>query len=57
MRAPVYLPLESAPEYFPHAADVWIVGCQTPNAIRALAVKVNERLVITSPWQGLTCAP
>lgn len=54
-RSPVYLPLETAPEYFPHASDVFIVGCKSPDAIRALLVTVNDRFVITSPWNGLTC--
>jgi len=52
----VFLPLETAPKYFPHAATVFIVGCKTPNAIQALAIKVNDVFVTTSPWRGLTCA-
>jgi hypothetical protein len=53
--ASVYLPSAPAPEYFPHASTVFVIGCQSPNAIRALAVKVNDEFILTSPWNGLTC--
>lgn len=54
-RIPVFLPLKASPEYFPHASDVFIIGCESPNAIRALVVIVNGTPVSTSPWNGLTC--
>ena len=54
----VFIPMQEAPEYFPHASDVLIVGCTTKDGIQALAVKVNDRssFVTTSPWRGLTCS-
>ncbi len=54
-RVPVFLPLAFAPAYFPHAAEVFALGCQSSDAVRALMVKVNDRFLFASPWNGLTC--
>ncbi len=51
-----FLPLEDAPQYFPHTADVFVVGCRQGDFIRALLVKVNDQTLISSPWHGLTCS-
>lgn len=51
----VFLPLEEAPQYFPHAADVFVVGCRRQGYIRALLVKANGQTLKASPWNGLTC--
>jgi hypothetical protein len=44
----VILPLESAPAFFPHAADVWIVGTKDGETMRARIVRVemNGKTVI-----------
>ena len=39
----VILPLKSAPEYFPHASNVWIVGTMDGDALLARVVKVEEK--------------
>ena len=52
----VYIPTETVPEYFPHASNVFIVGCNTPNAVRALAIRVNDKFITTLPWRGLNCS-
>ncbi|MCC7117864.1 MAG: glycosyltransferase family 39 protein [Anaerolineales bacterium] len=52
----VFLPLQQAPEYFPHAADVFIIGCQQKNSARALLVNVNGRVISADPWPGLNCS-
>jgi hypothetical protein len=54
--ANVYMPIVAAPEYFPQASSVFIIGCNTPFAIRALVIKVNDIFVTTLPWHGLTCS-
>jgi hypothetical protein len=51
-----FIPLEDAPQYFPHAADVFIVGCEQGNFIRALILKVNGQPLFSSTWHGLTCS-
>ncbi len=38
----VILPLESAPAFFPHAADVMVVGAKDGEAIRARVVQVEK---------------
>lgn len=50
-----FIPLQAAPQYFPHASDVFIVGCKQDGLVRALIVKVNDRALVSSPWGGLTC--
>jgi 4-amino-4-deoxy-L-arabinose transferase-like glycosyltransferase len=56
-RGNVFIPVENAPKYFPHASDVFVAGCHTPaGAIRALVIKVNDTFITTSPWRGLTCS-
>lgn len=54
----VFIPLEKAPKYFPHASDVVIIGCRLDEGVRALAVRVNDQasFITASPWRGLTCA-
>ncbi|MCA2000311.1 MAG: glycosyltransferase family 39 protein [Chloroflexi bacterium] len=51
----VFLPLEEAPQSFPHAADVFVVGCRREGYVRALLVKANNQTLTASPWNGLTC--
>lgn len=53
----IYLPLQEAPLYFPHASDVFIVGCNQESSVRALFVKVNDDLLVSSPFRGLNCSP
>jgi len=55
----VFIPLDAPPAYFPHATDVFVVGCQEGSAIRALAIlpKGQDAAVTISPWAGLTCPP
>jgi hypothetical protein len=50
-----FLPLEEAPQSFPHAADVFVVGCRQAGFIRALLVKVNNQTLMSASWSGLTC--
>lgn len=50
-----FLPLETAPQSFPHAADAFVVGCRQGGFIRALLVKVDDQTLTASPWDGLTC--
>lgn len=50
-----FLPLEEAPQYFPHAADAFVVGCRQGDFIRALLVKANDQTLVSAPWDGLTC--
>jgi hypothetical protein len=52
----IFIPMQNVPQYFPHASDVFIVGCKQDDFIRALMIKVNEHVVISSPWNGLTCS-
>lgn len=56
--AQVFIQRETPPDYFPNAADVFIIGCRERAGIRALAVEVNDRspIVAKLPWQGLTCS-
>jgi hypothetical protein len=56
VRAFAFIPLQGAPQYFPHAADVFLVGCKQDDLIRALIVKVNDQALVSSPWGGLTCS-
>jgi hypothetical protein len=51
-----FIPLQDAPKYFPHASDVFVVGCKQGDFIKALIVKVDSRLLSYSPWNGLTCS-
>jgi hypothetical protein len=51
-----FIPVEEAPQYFPHAADVFVVGCRGDGFIRALLVKVNDQMLVSSTWHGLTCS-
>jgi hypothetical protein len=51
----VFLPLEETPQYFPHASDVFVVGCRQKGFVRALILKVNDQTLVSSPWPGLTC--
>jgi len=37
----VIFPLETSPEFFPHASDVWIIGSMDGNALRARIIKVE----------------
>jgi hypothetical protein len=58
-RAGVYIPLQSPPQYFPHASDVLVIGCKddSSNIIRSLIVVINDQSVInSSPWTGLSCS-
>ena len=52
----VFIPFEETPEYFPHASDVFVIGCVQENSIRALLIKVNDHMLTSSPWHGLTCS-
>jgi hypothetical protein len=52
----VYIPLQNAPHYFPHASDVFVVGCMQDGSVRALLIKVNEDLLTAFPFHGLTCS-
>jgi len=50
----VYIALQAAPVYFPHASDVFVVGCMQKGGVRALLIKVNDDLVVSSLFLGLT---
>jgi hypothetical protein len=52
----IFLPLEEAPSYFPHASDIFVIGCMQENSLRALLVKVNDEILVSSPWHGLNCS-
>lgn len=52
----IFLPVQDAPKYFPHASDVLVVGCRQADFIRALIIKVNEHVLTSSAWGGLTCS-
>ncbi len=52
----VFIPLEKAPKYFPHASELLVIGCVQKSSIRALLIKVNDHMLISSPWHGLTCS-
>ncbi|MBC7879005.1 MAG: glycosyltransferase family 39 protein [Anaerolineales bacterium] len=52
----IFLPVTETLLYFPHASDVFIIGCMQNSSVRALLVKVNDRIIIASPWRGLTCS-
>ena len=56
VRAFVFIPMQDAPQYFPHASDVFVVGCKQNDFIRALIIKVNNHVLTSSPWDGLTCS-
>jgi hypothetical protein len=53
----IYIPLTSSPNFFPHSADVIVVGCKTKTGgVQALLVKINDKdFVYKTPWLGLTC--
>jgi hypothetical protein len=55
-RAFTFIPLQGAPQYFPQAADVFVIGCKQGDFIRALIIKVNNHVLTSSPWNGLTCS-
>jgi hypothetical protein len=55
-RAFTFIPLQGAPQYFPQAADVFVIGCKQGDFIRALIIKVNDHVLTSSPWNGLTCS-
>lgn len=58
MQRRVYIPMNVPPEYFPHGAEVFVVGCQTNVGIRALLVIVDQNyFASTIPWNGLNCSP
>ena len=44
----VVFPLKTAPEFFPHASDVWIIGSMDGSVFRARVIKVemDDRMVI-----------
>ncbi len=54
----IYIPVETSPNFFPHSADVLVVGCKTKTGgIQALIVKINDKhFVYAAPWLGLSCA-
>ncbi len=52
----VYIPLDAAPDYFPHASDVFVLGCMRARGLQALLIKVNDAWLVASPFVGLTCA-
>jgi hypothetical protein len=52
----VFIPLEGIPQYFPHASDVLLVGCLQEESVRALIIKVDDRILTTYPWNGLSCS-
>lgn len=52
----IFLPVDDAPSSFPHASDVFVIGCIQENSLRALFVKVNDEIVVSSLWSGLTCS-
>jgi len=57
-RVGAYIPLQSPPQYFPHASDVLVIGCKNPrgNIIQSLVVVINNEYVVhSSPWKGLIC--
>lgn len=56
IQAFTFIPQEDAPQYFPHAADVFVVGCRQGDFIEALLVKVNDQPLVSSTWRGLTCS-
>ncbi len=51
-----FIPLQSAPQSFPHAADVLVVGCRQGSFLRALLIKIDDQILTSSPWGGLTCS-
>jgi hypothetical protein len=52
----VYIPLLDAPGYFPHASDVFIVGCMQGSSMRALLIGIDDHWLVASPFHGLTCS-
>jgi hypothetical protein len=52
----IFIPLQNAPQYFPHASDVFVVGCEKNDSIQALIIRVNGHVLTSSPWSGLTCS-
>lgn len=51
-----FFPLQEPPLYFPNASDVFVIGCMQENSLRALLIKVNDQIVTSTPWHGLTCS-
>jgi hypothetical protein len=52
----VFIPMQEPPQYFPHASDVFVIGCKQRNSLKALIIMVNDHIYNTSPWNGLTCS-
>jgi hypothetical protein len=52
----IFLPMQDPPQYFPHASDVFIIGCRQRNSIKALIIMVDGHTYNASPWGGLTCS-
>ncbi len=57
--AQIVLPIDDAPEYFPHASDAVVIGCRMGDYVEALAVIIqendNNHLIVRSPVIDLTC--
>ncbi|MDZ4160124.1 MAG: hypothetical protein U1B80_10090, partial [Anaerolineaceae bacterium] len=56
----VILPVDDAPDYFPNAADVVVVGCQQKHYFEAVAVIVQAkepRVYLRSSQLPITCLP
>ena len=51
-----FIPLERAPQYFPHASDVFVIGCEQDASLRVLIAQVDDQVLFSSPWAGLTCS-
>jgi hypothetical protein len=57
--AQVVLPLVNRISYFPHAQDVFVVGCQSGDFLDALAVILldddGNQIILRSPRDNFTC--
>ena len=54
----VVLPLDEPPDYFPHASDVLIIGCQREGFIEARIVAIygeEKSAILRSPLSMRTC--
>jgi hypothetical protein len=57
----VILPMEFAPEWFPHASDVIILGCNKDTYLDAAVVKIGHadfdggHVILREPMANLTC--
>jgi len=53
----IFIRMETPPQYFPNASDVFIIGCREDGGARALAIKLDgqDSFLTASPWQGLFC--